>query len=123
MATSGDDRFLPVEVRLAALRRRADEDFLAPPAQVEPGRHRLDLPELGLRISVTRTRYPNRPDGVDQYAVTVSRLALDRPPDREQVRRVLEVIFGEAAAAAVERRAGPMVLLYRVPVTVAAAGE
>lgn len=113
-----------LERQLRELRRRADEDFLRPPAVHEPGRHRLDLPELGLRVVVTRTRYPNRPDGVDQYAVTVSRLALDRPPDAAQAWTVVEVTFGASAAAAAEERiAGPLVRLFRVPAGTAAAAD
>jgi len=74
----GDSR--PIAEQLVDLRRRADEDFLHPDALREPGRHQLDLGEIGLRVSLTRSRYPNRPDGVDQYAVTLSRPELDRPP-------------------------------------------
>src|ERR1700693_6591333 len=78
-----------IEDLLRDLRRRADEDFLHPEALREPGRHQLELPELGLRVSVTRSRYPNRPDGIDQYAVTVSRPAMDKPPPEAEVRILL----------------------------------
>ena len=99
------------------LRRRADEDFLHPDAVREPGRHQLDLPELGLRVSVTRSRYPNRQDGVDQYAVTLSRPDLDRRPGEQEVGLVLTSAFGEAATkAAVERSAGSArIRMFRVP--------
>ena len=101
---------------LRALRERADEDFAAPPADHAPGRHQQDLTELGLRVSITRSRYPNRPDGVDQYAVTLSRATLDRPPDQADVRLVLETAFGDAFGLAVERSApGSRVRLFRVP--------
>lgn len=101
---------------LRGLRRRADEDFANPPADREQGRHQSDLAELGLRVSVTRSRYPNRPDGVDQYAVTLSRMALDRPPDATDVKLVLEAAFGDTSGQAVERSvAGSRVRLFRVP--------
>ena len=100
------------------LRRRADEDFLHPDAVREPGRHQLDLPELGMRVSVTRSRYPNRRDGVDQYAVTLSRPDLDRPPGAQEVGLVLSAAFGEAATMAVERSAGAArIRMFRVPAT------
>ena len=101
---------------LRGLRRRADEDFAIPQLDREAGRHQTDLTELGLRVSVTRSRYPNRPDGVDQYAVTVSRTALDRPPDGTDVRLVLDTAFGDASSQAVERSgAGSRVRMFRVP--------
>ena len=75
-----------LDEQLLDLRRRADEDFLHPEATREAGRHQVDLPELGLRVSITRSRYPNRPDGIDQYAVTMSRPELDRPPGNQEVR-------------------------------------
>ena len=101
---------------LLGLRRRADEDFAVPAIDRPPGRHQVDLPELGLRVSVTRSRYPNRPDGVDQYAVTITRSALDRPPDERDTRLVLAAAFGEAAEVAVERSApGSRVRMFRVP--------
>ena len=106
---------LSVDSVLRDLRLRADEDFVAPPETREQGRHQVDLAELGLRVSLTRTRYPNRPDGADQYAVTISRLALDRQPEEAQARRVLAAAFGEAATAAQERPSGPVVRMYRVP--------
>lgn len=106
---------LSADAVLRELRRRADQDFLHPPDTHEQGRHQVDLTELGLRVSMTRTRYPNRPDGADQYAVTISRLALDRAPEEPQVRRVLSAAFGEAASAAAERPSGPAVRMYRVP--------
>jgi hypothetical protein len=110
----GDSR--TIEDQLGDLRRRADEDFLDPEALREPGRHQRDLPELGLRVSVTRSRYPNRPDGVDQYAVTLSRPNLDRRPGDDEVGMVLASAFGDASAQAVERSAGASrVRMFRVP--------
>lgn len=101
---------------LRGLRSRADEDFVNPPHDRESGRHQSDLTELGLRVSVTRSRYPNRSDGVDQYAVTLSRTALDRAPDATDVRMVLDAAFGAAASVAVERSTpGSKVRLFRVP--------
>ena len=91
----GDSR--PIAEQLVDLRRRADEDFLHPDALREPGRHQLDLREIGLRVSLTRSRYPNRPDGVDQYAVTLSRPELDRPPGNQEVAMVLASAFGDAS--------------------------
>ena len=114
VAAMDDSR--PIEVRLLDLRHRADEDFLHPDALREPGRHQVDLRELGLRVSVTRSRYPNRPDGVDQYAVTISRPDLARPPSAEDVGMVLASTFGEASTFAVERSAGASrVRMFRVP--------
>lgn len=108
----------PIEEQLVDLRRRADEDFLHPDTLREPGRHQLDLSELGLRVSVTRSRYPNRPDGVDQYAVTMSRPKLDRRPADEEVTMVLLSAFGEASRSAVERsQGGSRIRMFRVPAT------
>ena len=105
-----------IEAQLLDLRGRADHDFLNPDLQREPGRHQLDLPELGLRVSVTRSRYPNRSDGVDQYAVTLSRPDLARPPTAEEVSMVLSSAFGDAASQAVERSGGASrVRMFRVP--------
>jgi hypothetical protein len=105
-----------IEEQLRDLRRRADDDFLHPEPLREPGRHQLDLPELGLRVSVTRSRYPNRPDGVDQYAATLSRPNLDRPPGNDEVVMVLASAFGDAATQAVERSTGASkVRMFRVP--------
>lgn len=102
--------------QLQSLRERADEDFLSAPVEKEAGRHQIDLAELGLRVSVTRSRYPNRPDGVDQYAVTVSRMALDRRPEEDEVRTVLSMTFGDAATEAIERGASAArVRMFRVP--------
>ena len=107
-----------LEARLAELRSRADEDHLSPPAAREVGRHQADLRDLGLRVAITRSRYPNRDDGVDQYAVTLSRVSLDGPPADAEVAIVLRAAFGEAASEAVERTAGgPVVRLFRVPAT------
>jgi hypothetical protein len=100
---------------LRELRRRADEDFVAPPVVHEPGRHQVDLPAVGLRVSVTRARYPNRPDGVEQYAVTISRSSLDAPPDDEEVGLVLRGAFGELAGRAVARPSGSAIRMFRVP--------
>lgn len=114
MAMSGAPRDMPGQLR--DLRVRADEDFRDPAPDRPAGRHQLDLPELGLRVSLTRSRYPNRPDGVDQYAVTVSRPALDKPPAETEVRILLSTAFGEAATEAVERpSAGALVRMFRVP--------
>ena len=105
-----------LEAQLQDLRHRADEDFLHPETVREPGRHQLDLPELGLRVSVTRSRYPNRPDGVDQYAVTMSRPDLDRRPGEDEVVMVLASAFGDASRQAVERSAvTARVRMFRVP--------
>lgn len=105
-----------IEEQLQDLRRRADDDFLHPETQREPGRHQLDLPELGLRVSITRSRYPNRPDGVDQYAVTLSRPDMARRPGDDEVLMVLASAFGDASAQAVERSTGASkVLMFRVP--------
>jgi hypothetical protein len=105
-----------IEEQLIDLRHRADEDFLTPDALREPGRHQLDLPELGLRVSVTRARYPNRADGVDQYAVTLSRPNMDRAPSAEEVGMALASAFGEASTQAVERSmGGSRVRMFRVP--------
>ena len=105
-----------IEAQLLELRGRADEDFLHPEITREAGRHQLDLPELGLRVSVTRSRYPNRPDGVDQYAVTMSRPDLDRRPAEQEVVMVLSSAFGDASTLAVERSAGgSRVRMFRVP--------
>jgi hypothetical protein len=99
---------------LAALRRRADEDFNDPPETRVANRHQVDLAELGLRVSLTRSRYPNRPDGRDEYALTISRKGLDRAPDAAEVATVLTTLFGAAAGSATERGGGPMVRMYRV---------
>lgn len=105
-----------IEEQLQDLRRRADDDFLHPETQREPGRHQLDLPELGLRVSITRSRYPNRPDGVDQYAVTISRPDLARRPGADEVLMALASAFGDASAQAVERSTrASRVLMFRVP--------
>src|SRR5437867_10690044 len=104
---------------LRGLRARADEDFLRPSAEPGTGRHQVDVAELGVRVSVTRARYPNRPDGRDQYAVTISRPALDHPPEEAEVRSVLSMAFEELASAAVERSAGgSLVRMFRVPASV-----
>ncbi|MGH7749621.1 MAG: hypothetical protein ACREQ5_33370 [Candidatus Dormibacteria bacterium] len=100
---------------LRELRQRADEDFAAPPVAHETGRHTLELEEMGMRVSITRARYPNRADGVDQYAVTISEPRLEHPPEEAQTRRSLAAAFGEAAAEAHERRGGPAVRMFRVP--------
>ena len=112
-APSGD-----FATELRKLRERADEDFFAPDADRPPGRHQVDLQELGLRVSVTRARYPNRPDGVDQYALTLTRTTLDRAPDGSDVDLVLHAAFGDAAVQAVERPStGSRVRMFRVPAT------
>ncbi len=101
------------------LRQRADDDFTQPHAVREVGRHSVDVEELGLRVSLTRARYPNRADGVDQYAVTITRRALDHAPADPEIAAVLVAAFGSTAAdLAVERRAGPLVKMFRVPTAV-----
>ena len=102
--------------QLRGLRERADEDFNSPPGIKLPGRHQVDLAELGLRVAMTRARYPNREDGVDQYAVTLTRSRLDQPPADREVSLVLESAFGASARHAVERTGGgPLVRMFRVP--------
>ena len=114
------DQGLSVDSVLHELRQRADEDFLNPPVEHEGGRHQIDLPDLELRVSLTRSRYPNTADGQDSYAVTISRLAMDTEPEEGQVRRVLHALFAEAAEHAEERRAGgSLVRMYRIPAAVA----
>jgi hypothetical protein len=104
---------------LLGLRARADEDFLRPATDREPGRHQVDVAELGLRVSVTRSRYPNRPDGLDQYAVTLSRRRLDQAPAESETQTVLQMTFGALAGGAVERTArGSLVRMFRVPADV-----
>jgi hypothetical protein len=44
--------------QLEGLRERADEDFRSPPGIKVSGRHQLDIAELGLRVAITRSRYP-----------------------------------------------------------------
>ncbi len=107
-ATPGDERLL-------ALRRRADEDFASPPAVHEQGRHTAEIAELGLRVSITRSLYPNRRGGRDLYAVTVSRIAVGVPPDEPAVQRALTAAFGAGAGAAEERPGGSAVRMFRVP--------
>jgi hypothetical protein len=103
---------------LHELRFRADQDFLNPPVEHESGRHQVDLPDFGLRVSLTRSRYPNKPDGQDTYVVTISRLELDVPPEEGPTRRVLYALFGEGAEHCEERQAGEsLVRIYRVPAT------
>jgi hypothetical protein len=109
----------PLEVRLAELRKRADEDFLAPSPLRPSGRHQIDIAELGLRVAMTRARYPNRAEGVEMYAVTLSRLALDHAPAEPEAHAVLEAAFGAAAEEAVERSGGgPLVRLFRLRVAI-----
>ncbi len=102
--------------QLRGLRARADEDFTSPPGVKVAGRHQADVAELGVRVAMTRSRYPNREDGVDQYAVTMTRLRLDQAPADSEVALVLRAAFGAAATEAVERSgAGALVRLFRVP--------
>ena len=104
-----------LRARLGELRRRADEDSMLTAANRPPGRHQLDLAELGLRVAMTRARYPNRPGGTEMYAMTVSRLAFDHGPAEPEVRAVLEAAFGESAALVVERSGGgPLVRMFRL---------
>jgi len=105
-----------VDATLRELRQRADEDFLDPSAQHESGRHQVDLPDLELRVSLTRGRYPNRPDWQDTYVVTISRPQLDHAPEEAQTRRVLHALFGDSAEHIEERQAGgPVVRMFRAP--------
>jgi hypothetical protein len=105
-----------VAAKLRGLRARADEDFAAPAGIKQPGRHQLDIAEMGIRVAITRSRYPNRDDGVDQYAVTMTRSRLDVPAADAEVRLVLESAFGDAAGEAVERSGGGQpVRMFRVP--------
>ena len=106
---------LNAETVLAALRERADADFHEPPAQHQPGRHTVEVPELGLRVTLTRSRYPNRPDGVDAYALTISTLDVDRAPSEPRVQAALTACFGAAAVAAQPRPSGPRVRMFRLP--------
>jgi hypothetical protein len=102
--------------QLRELRQRADEDFVSPSATRAAGRHQLDVAELGLRVAVTRSRYPNRDGGVDQYAITLTRSRLDHAPADSEVSLVLQAAFGAGAADAVERGGGgPLVRMFRVP--------
>jgi hypothetical protein len=101
--------------QLLELRRRADEDFLAPPQLHEQGRHSADIVELGLRISITRSRYPNRREGRDLYAVTMSRINVDGPPDESAVQHALQAAFGDGAKAAEARPGGGAVRMFRIP--------
>jgi len=104
------------DAQLAVLRARADTDFASPPVDFEPGRHTAEVAELGLRVTLTRSLYPNRPDGADQYAVTISTLAVDRPPADLVVQRALEACFGPGAVGRAEPRpGGPRVRMFRIP--------
>ncbi len=110
---------MSVDAVLRELRQRADEDFLNPPMEHESGRHQVDLAEMQLRVSLTRGRYPNRPDGQDTNVLTVSRPQLDHEPEEAQTRRVLHALFGDGAEKVEERQAGgPVVRMFRVPAEV-----
>ena len=110
------DPATPPEALLRGLRERADEDFLTPSLDRQAGRHQADLTELGIRVAVTRARYPNRPGGEDLYVVTVSRLGLRQQPDPGEGYQALTTLFGrEAADRAVERPGGPLIRMFRVP--------
>ena len=111
MAETGD-----VE-KLQALLRHADEDAVAAPPTRDPERHRAELRELGLRVSLTRSRYPNTAEGIEMYAMTLSRIDLSRAPDSNEVEMVLASTFGESSKRAVERRGGPVVRMFRVPLS------
>src|ERR1700738_2977060 len=101
---------------LRQLRGRSPKDSDTPVLDRPPGSHQVDLPELRLRVSLTRSRYPNRPDGVDQYAVTLSRPDLDRRPGDDEAGLGLTSAFADAAAQAVERSAGSArIRMFRVP--------
>jgi hypothetical protein len=104
-----------VEEALTRLRVQADADFHEPPAEREAGRHTADIAELGLRVTLTRSLYPNRPDGVDAYAITISTIAVDRPPSVDLVQRVLTACFGAAAEGAQPRPGGERVRMFRLP--------
>jgi hypothetical protein len=115
---------LSVDSVLRELRQRADEDFVSPPAEHEGGRHQVDLPDLGLRVSLTRGRYPNTADGRDTYVLTISRPQMDHAPEEAQTRRVLYALFADGAEQVEERAAGgPLVRLFRVPADVVTTGE
>jgi hypothetical protein len=103
--------------KLQTLLRHADEDAIAAPTTRDPERHRAELHELGLRVSLTRSRYPNTAGGAEMYAVTVSRIDLKRAPDSGEVETVLASTFGEQSKRAVERQGGPMVRMFRVPLS------
>ena len=108
--------------QLRDLRQRADLDFLTPSdpgTGREAGRHQADLPELGLRVACTRGRYPNRPDGIDLYVVTVSRLALNGQPEPAEAHHVLSLLFGRGALRVEERPGGPLIRSYRLPAAAA----
>lgn len=109
-------RRMSLDAQLRDLRGRADADYAEPHSIKEAGRHTADIDELGLRVSLTRARYPNRADGVDQYAVTISRRALDHAPAAPEVEAILSAAFGTSADLAVERSGGPLVRMFRVPV-------
>jgi hypothetical protein len=114
-----DDGRAGLAEQLRGLRERADDDFESPPGVKLPGRHQVDIAELGVRVALTRSRYPNRDDGVDQYAVTLTRSRLDQAPADSEVSLVLRAAFGAAAEAAVERSGGgPLVRMFRVPAAV-----
>jgi hypothetical protein len=54
--------------------------------------------------------------GIDQYAVTLSRPELDRPPGNQEVGIVLSSAFGDASTQAVERSGGASrIRMFRVP--------
>jgi hypothetical protein len=109
---------------LRSLRVRADEDFLYPDLERTAGRHQIDIDELGLRVALTRARYPNRPGGADLYVVTVSRMGLRQQPEPGASREVLAMLFGAvAAASATERPGGPLIRMFRVPAADVAAPE
>ena len=108
-----------LEQQIVALRERADEDFLQPAVTREAGRHRLDISELGLRVSLTRSLYRHQSAGLvgetDMYAVTITRPALDHRAADPEVSAVLSAAFGSTATQAVERPSGPLVRMFRVP--------
>ena len=107
---------IDLEEQLAALRARADADFASPPAEHEHGRHTAELPALGLRVTLTRSLYPNRPGGADLYALTVSTIRVDAEPADPDVTRVLFACFGaETAETAQPRPGGPRVRMFRIP--------
>ncbi len=103
-----------VQEALASLRRRADEDFVGDLGFHGMGRHTAELGVLGVKVTLTRARYPNRPDGIDMYAITISRLALDHRPDDPETYEVLGSLFGDDVERAEERQGGPLVRMFRL---------
>ncbi|MGC8461402.1 MAG: hypothetical protein ACP5OR_06130 [Candidatus Dormibacteria bacterium] len=104
-----------VQETLVSLRRRADEDFLGDLGFHGTGRHTAELGLLGVKVTLTRARYPNRPNGMDMYAITISRIALDHRPGDPETFEVLGGLFGDEVERAEERNGGPLVRMFRLP--------